>query len=425
MNPFLVELASECWAMEPKRLEQFIEAVARIDVKGYSDEEAEPPALVVENGVARIPITGVILKSVPAWLRAYGFDATGCLEVRALLAEALANPMVRRVHLDVESPGGSILGLQALADDILEARERKPVTAQIDDYAASAAYWIASQAERVSAGGAAAVGSIGVYTTVIDWSGIYESLGVKVHVVRSHELKGIGAGDKITEAQLADIQRNIDTYASLFVDAVARGRGVDRSEIEKLATGQMWIGTEALERGLVDEVASWDSTQEEKRMKFEELKAELDQKNQALADREKSHGELEAKLAASEAKAKDLETKVTALEQNLATANAQAREALLEKYADRVTPATAASVKAFGERCTSNAEFEAFLKGLAPVTRSQRVSDAGQTDAGRTADLSAAEIAQAAQKLQAEQAKNGVHVSASEAVRAVTKKLGR
>ena len=95
--------------------------------------------------------------------------------------------------LHVDSPGGHVAGVQALADTIFQARKLKPLHAHIEDLGASAAYWLASQANTVTANSTAEVGSIGTMAVVHDSSGAAAKAGIKVYVVSSAPAAGIGS----------------------------------------------------------------------------------------------------------------------------------------------------------------------------------------------------------------------------------------
>jgi len=255
-NSIVAELQSHKWAMEPGKLKAFIERMAGLPEGMAISSLAiaqKPRELKVINGTAVIAISGVLLKTVPGWIRFFGIEATGYDEIREQVAAALANKAVKNIHLQVDSPGGQVAGQVDASDAIFNARQQKPVTATIEDLGASGAYWLTSQAESIEVNRNTMVGSIGVYSVYVDYSKMDEEHGVKVIVIRSGEHKGMGF-DKITEEQVKGVQKIIDGMAENFIEAIARGRGRDTEDIRELATGQLWIAAAALELGLVDAV---------------------------------------------------------------------------------------------------------------------------------------------------------------------------
>lgn len=263
-NLFLAQFLSSKWAAEPVFLESFITQVSQLAVtEALAEIEVaeKPRTFTVVGGRAVINISGVLLKSVPSWLRFFGIEATGYGDIRAQLGQALADDSVKSIHLQVSSPGGIIDGLADTADAIFEARKTKKVTAAVEDLSASAAYWLTSQAEKIDAGRTAEVGSIGVYTVYLDSSKAAEDEGFKVVLIRSGEHKGMGvAGVEITDKQIEAVKENIDAIADHFVGSVSRGRAKEPGAVKKLATGRLWIAAEAKKLGLIDRVTN--STQQ-------------------------------------------------------------------------------------------------------------------------------------------------------------------
>lgn len=209
---------------------------------------------VTEGGVGIIPLVGVLMKG---WSKFD--DGTSTVAVRRVLRQFAAAKDVKSIVLAIDSPGGHVSGLVDLADDVAAVNQTKPVHAFVEDLAASAALWVASQARSITAGRAAEVGSVGVFTVLEDWSKAYVEKGVTVHLVTTGAFKGAGAaGVPITPEQVADVQRMVDQYHDLFVGAVAKGRGMTRSAVQKVADGRTWLAPEAKSYGLIDRVGTFD-----------------------------------------------------------------------------------------------------------------------------------------------------------------------
>jgi signal peptide peptidase SppA len=256
-NPLLVEYARVPWLMEPQRLEQFVGWMAEQRVgenlAALQVEYTLPYRVRGDTGV--IPISGVLLKSVPGWVRFFGYAATGYDEIEEMAQMALADPRVQQIELRITSPGGMVAGGMEAAAALRAADGAKPVTAVIEDLGASGAYWLAASARRIEANANAEVGSIGVYTYAVDTTKLYEDWGLKIIVIRSGEHKGMGL-DRITEAQIAAVQEVIDGIAGHFIDQVAAGRRVPRERAAGWATGRVWLAPAALALGLIDAITS-------------------------------------------------------------------------------------------------------------------------------------------------------------------------
>lgn len=248
-------LLSPLWMVRKEPLFASVARLTEIDLNAYYDRQSETeekPYEVVE-GTAVIPITGYLTRDHTWWN--YYFGGTSSVKSRTLLMQAAADPDVQSILLYVYSPGGEVYGIADLAGSVVEAKKQKKVWAYIADEGCSAAYWVASQADRIICNPTAIVGSIGILCVVEDWSKAYQKAGVKVEVFKSGEHKGAGTeGTSLTEEQRAEKQRLVDTMADQFFEAVQRGRNLSDDEMDAVTTGQVWIGEEAKELRLVDEI---------------------------------------------------------------------------------------------------------------------------------------------------------------------------
>lgn len=213
---------------------------------------ASRPSYSVVDGVAHVALSGVLAKRVPWWV-----DGTSTLEAMLALDEALTDSSVRSIVLDISSGGGTVAGVEELSAAIDRAKAAKPLSAHVSDIGASAAYWLASRAGRVTANPSAIVGSIGVIATIADTSALLERFGVRIHAVRSAEAKGgPQPGERVTEGHLAEAQRTIDRLAAVFAESVAESRGMTRAQVAEVANGRVWLARDSLETwSVVDPVA--------------------------------------------------------------------------------------------------------------------------------------------------------------------------
>jgi len=305
MNNLLISnFQSSKWAAEPLWLESFFAQISELNVtESIADIEVavKPRSYSVIGGRAVINISGVLLKTVPGWLRFWGIEATGYDEIQAQIGQAMADDSIQGIHLQVSSPGGIIDGLAATADAIFAARSSKKVTASVEDMAASAAYWLASQAETIEADRTAEVGSIGVYTVYLDSSKAADEAGFKVVLIKSGEHKGMGVmGVEISDEQIAAVQDVIDKLTGQFVDSVAAGRAMDAGAVKKLATGRLWIAADAKKLGLIDRVTTNKQTGNSN-VQSKKGETKMDNENEtAQAEIEKAVTESAAAASAAE-----------------------------------------------------------------------------------------------------------------------------
>lgn len=220
---------------------------------GFTDMLAQlfgvaPKPYVVGN-IGVIPVVGVIGKGLTPLEKMMG--ATDVNEIADALDAFAMNPEVEKVALQVSSPGGTVTGVEELANKVRNLK--KPTLAYTDSEMASAAYWIASAADRVLASGSASVGSIGVYMAIPDYSKAAEMAGIKMVVVKSGKFKGAGIeGTSLDEGQMANLQESVDTIHADFKAAVNMKRKLVKAEAME---GQIFSGKQAAAQGLVTGLA--------------------------------------------------------------------------------------------------------------------------------------------------------------------------
>jgi signal peptide peptidase SppA len=216
------------------------------------DETEERKIFCMVGNVMVIPIHGPIDRSLSAMDRLCS-DATDVLDVQEALRVAEESPDVLGVVLDVNSPGGSVLGVEETAAMI--ARLSKPSIAHIGGLGCSAAYFIAAGARAVYSDPSSIVGSIGVYCAILDQSRRYDREGVSVDVVKSEgsPLKGAGIpGTSLSVEQRAAMQAQVDHIYAKFAGFVSSRRKVKPEALN----GGDWTGDVAKDLGLVDSLAN-------------------------------------------------------------------------------------------------------------------------------------------------------------------------
>lgn len=206
---------------------------------------------IVDN-VALIDLAGSVMKYASSFS-----DSTSTVGLRQQIRAADRHPDVTQILLRIDSPGGTVPGVAEVYDDLRAAS--KPVTVYIEDLGASAAYWIASGAERIYANSAARIGSIGVFTLLMDDSQSAERLGLKMHLIATGPFKGLGAeGIPITDGQLAYVRTLVESTFERFQLAIQTGRKLSPDAVKAVADGRVWSAAEAQQLRLIDGVRSFD-----------------------------------------------------------------------------------------------------------------------------------------------------------------------
>jgi signal peptide peptidase SppA len=215
----------------------------------------------VKGATAVISLQGVIRPG--ASLLAMLFGGGGGLKMfRAQLREAIEDDDVAQILINVNSPGGSVELVPETATEIRELGKIKPIHAIANTDAASAAYWLASQASGefiVTPSGQ--VGAIGVFTQHVDWSKWNENFGIDPTFIFAGKYKVEGNPEEpLSDEAREAAQSRIDTWYAMFVGDVAKGRGVTATVAKKnFGEGRMLLAGDALEAGMVDRVESFEA----------------------------------------------------------------------------------------------------------------------------------------------------------------------
>jgi signal peptide peptidase SppA len=234
----------------PRKIPPFAVALAAEPV---TDTNRNVLYFLTGDGVAIVEIHGALMKT------AGKYADTGTIDVRRALRAAIADERVVAIMLHIDSPGGAASGTAELAAEITAARESKPVSAHIDDMGASAAYWVASAAGKVTANAMGEVGSIGVYSVLFDQSEQYKAEGVEAIIIGSGDMKGAGyPGTKVTEEQKTYFQGLVDNVNAFFAKAVAKNRQLTDAQVRAVNTGRVYPSAQAKDLGLIDQVATFE-----------------------------------------------------------------------------------------------------------------------------------------------------------------------
>ncbi len=208
-----------------------------------------------EGAVAVIPIKGVLTQHG-------GCGGNTCEEIGDWVEAAAGDNGIKAIVLDVDSPGGSVFGVQETGEKIRQAREVKPVFAVVNSMAASAAYWLVSQATKVVATPGADIGSVGVIMVHADYSAYLEKEGVKFSYITSSEHKAEGNWtEALADDARAHMQSRVDDYHATFVDAISKGRQVTKSLVSNdFGQGRMFGAAKAKDIGMIDKIGTLSST---------------------------------------------------------------------------------------------------------------------------------------------------------------------
>lgn len=164
---------------------------------------------------------------------------------------------IKAVVLRVNSPGGSVMASEKIRHELDLLGSEKPLVASYGDYAASGGYWISCGCSRIFSDATTLTGSIGVFSMIPEFSKITKKVGVSVESVSSNKHGDLMSLMRPFDAEeTAYMQASVEDIYDRFVNLVATSRGMEPSRVDEIAQGRVWVGTDALGIGLVDEIGT-------------------------------------------------------------------------------------------------------------------------------------------------------------------------
>ena len=201
-----------------------------------------------EGNVAVIPVKGVIMTEKGGIL---GQQVVSSAVVVGFIEKADKNPKIKAIILEIDSPGGSPVGSEEIANAV--KKTNKTTVAWIREVGASGGYWVASSADKIVASRMSFTGSIGVLASYLDFSGFLEDHNVTYERLVAGKYKDIGSPFKeLSMQERRLLQDKLDLLHSYFISEVAENRNLPKEKVEELATGIFFLGYEAKELGLID-----------------------------------------------------------------------------------------------------------------------------------------------------------------------------
>lgn len=221
--------------------------------------EADKEAASVKSAMISGPQRSGKIAVIPVMgpLRSRGWN--GYDSIRMAVRDATRDPDVSAIILHLDTPGGAVSGIDGMTTALREAREAKPVYAYVEGMAASAGYWIASQADEIIMSPLSEVGSIGVVTMHLDISKALADFGVNPTLIFSGANKVNGNPfEPLPDGVRAEIQSEVDDLRLSFARAVNEGRPKLASDAALATEARMYTAKDAIALGMADRIGSLD-----------------------------------------------------------------------------------------------------------------------------------------------------------------------
>ena len=267
----LSRVYSTAWAIQGRRLADIVDVLqfqahggklSADEIREYVGVQAAAPREQSSGAIQVLGLRGIISHRMEMMNDVSGPGGTSVEQFTQRFRAAMNSPNVSAVVIDVDSPGGAVDGVPELAAEIRQARGTKPIIAHANTLAASAAYWLASQADEVVVTPSGEVGSIGVFAAHRDISEQLAMDGEKVTLIHAGKYKTEGNPyEPLSEEARDEIQRKVDGAYIDFLEAVAAGRGVSTKKARTdFGEGRTLSARDALAAGMVDRVETFDAT---------------------------------------------------------------------------------------------------------------------------------------------------------------------
>lgn len=261
---------STVWAIQPEKAEAILallefrssgqrytpeEIEARVGVEAAAGKTAKPV-----GKVAIIPMLGVISQRLSLMDDVSGGGSVSTDGFAKVLRAAVNDPEVSAIVLDVDSPGGSVYGVAELSKQIFDARQQKKIYAVANSLAASAAYWLATSADKLFVTPSGEVGSVGVLSIHEDRSEANAKDGYRYEVIKAGQYKAEDSPfAPLTDDARAFIQARVDEYYGMFVESLARNRAMKKRDVDAtFGQGRIFGAKDAVARGMADGIKTLD-----------------------------------------------------------------------------------------------------------------------------------------------------------------------
>ena len=230
-----------------------------ITIQEYAKNYNKEGSMADSNNIVYvIPLEGDIVESQTEIFS--GEENINTSETLEKLNIAKENDKVKAIVLRVNSPGGSALTSDIIAEKIRELAEKKPVYVSMSSVAASGGYYISANANKIFVDRNTITGSIGVVSILPDFSKLITDNGVNIEKISDGEYSDLYSVDSFTEKKYNKIYNsNLKVYED-FLNVVSKGRKIDKEKLKTIAEGRIWTGDEAIKIGLADEIGGLNET---------------------------------------------------------------------------------------------------------------------------------------------------------------------
>ncbi|BEM58267.1 protease 4 [Serratia marcescens] len=252
-NKLVDELASRT-AIENQLVKTFGWDKQANDFNAISIYDYQPKPDVNQGGKIAVVFANGAIMDGPQTPGNVGGDTTA-----AELRQARLDPAVKAVVFRVNSPGGSVSASEVIRSELAAVRAAgKPVVVSMGGMAASGGYWVSTPADYIIASPSTLTGSIGIFGIINTYEKTLDTLGVHTDGVATSPLADIAVTKALPQEFSQMMQLNIENGYKNFLDLVAKSRKMTPQQVDQIAQGHVWLGSDAKANGLVDQLGDFD-----------------------------------------------------------------------------------------------------------------------------------------------------------------------
>jgi protease-4 len=258
-GPFTGKNAQDAGLLDKLMYEDEITADFRTMKKMGGRDYSKVPLSGFEGGSRIAIVTGdgeITRGATSSDVSDTGITASGMLKV---LKRVEDDAGIKGVILRVDSPGGDAIASDDILHEMKVLSSKKPVVISMSDTAASGGYFISMTGDPILAYSNTLTGSIGVFYGRVNLKGLYDKIGLKKEILSRGKFSRIDSEyGPLTDEERAKLRREIETFYKGFVERVATSRKRSYAQVEPLAQGRVWLGVQAKQNGLIDEIGGLD-----------------------------------------------------------------------------------------------------------------------------------------------------------------------
>ncbi|WP_422526131.1 signal peptide peptidase SppA [Serratia fonticola] len=254
LNSKLVDELASRTAIETQLVKTFGWDKQSNDFNAVSIYDYQPQPSPDQGGeIAIIFVNGAIMDG-PQTPGSVGGDTTA-----SQLRQARLDPKIKAVILRVNSPGGSVSASEVIRSELAAVRSAgKPVVVSMGGMAASGGYWVSTPADYIIASPSTLTGSIGIFGVINTYENTLDSVGVHTDGVATSPLADLAVTKALPPEFSQMMQLNIENGYKNFIDLVATARKMTPEQVDQIAQGHVWIGSDAKKNGLIDQLGDFD-----------------------------------------------------------------------------------------------------------------------------------------------------------------------